>query len=58
METQWPRIRDLPEPERNPFTKWLEGQTMPWIEGEPVENQDAFYPWDYERWKAGKPIID
>lgn len=48
---RWPRIRDLPETERVPFTKWLSCQTRPLIEGVPYEEQDAFYPEDYKRWK-------
>jgi len=54
----WPRIRDLPEAARAPFRKWLSGQTVPMIDGVPYEEQDAYYPWDYERWKAGKRVID
>jgi len=52
----WPKIRYLPEPERKPFSEWLTGQTRPWIDEEKI--QDGYYPWDYERWKAGKPIVD
>lgn len=51
-EKQWPRIRDLPEAEREPFTKFLVGQTCPMIEGEPMDSQDGYYPWDYENWKC------
>lgn len=59
MSTEnYPRIKDLPEDERAPFTAWMEGQTMPLIEGLPMEEQDAYYPWDYKRWKEGKPVID
>lgn len=53
-ECKWPRISDLHEDERVPFALWLCGQIVPWLEGEPVESQDAFYPWDYERWKKGR----
>lgn len=56
--TIWPRIRDLPASEQASFREWLTGQTMPWIEGEPMEEQDGYYVWDYKRWKEGKPIID
>lgn len=54
----WPRLRDLPEPERAAFRKALGGQTVPWVDGVPQEDQDFFYPWDYERWKAGRPPLD
>lgn len=47
----WPRIRNLPEAERQPFIEFLVGQTVPWIEGEPMEDQDAYYPWDYDNFK-------
>lgn len=52
------RIRDLPEEERGPFLRWLEGQTVPLIEGLPPEEQDAYYPHDYDQWKAGLPPYD
>ncbi len=57
-ETPYPRIRNLPTEEQEPFSKWLTGQTCPWIEGESIEDQDAYYPWDYARWKKGLPVID
>lgn len=44
----WPRLRDLPENEQVPFRVWLEGQTQPGSSAD----EDLFYPWDYERWKA------
>lgn len=47
----WPRIRNLPEAERRPFIEFLCGQTVPWIEGEPMEEQDGYYPWDYDNFK-------
>ena len=56
--TNWPRIRDLPEEEREPFRAWLGGQTVPVIEGVPDEEQDGFYWGDYEIWKEGLPVID
>ena len=34
QEKQWPRIQDLPEEEREPFTKFLDGQTRPLVEGD------------------------
>lgn len=54
----WKRIRDLPENERDEFVKWLEGQTRPWIDGEPASEQDGYYEWDYENWKRGGRIYD
>lgn len=53
---RWPRIRDLPEAEREPFTQWLAGQTRPLLVGEEI--QDGYYGWDYARWKRGQQIID
>lgn len=52
--TQWPRIRDLPEQERKPFADFLIGQTVPVIEGEPMdaEHQDGYYSHDYRNWKS------
>jgi len=50
------RISELPEEEREPFSKWMAGQTRPVIPE--LEPQDAVYPWDYENWlnyKSGKP---
>lgn len=58
METNWPRINDLPEEERIPFEDWLRGQTRPLLDNTPWEEQDTYYPWDYDRWKAGLPVID
>lgn len=58
--THWPRIRDLPESERVEFHQWLSGQTCPLLTGVSFEDQDAFYPWDYERWQqsvAGKKVL-
>lgn len=51
---QWPRIRNLPEMDREPFSKWLNefGQTRPLIEGETDEDQDGYYTHDYKRWRA------
>jgi hypothetical protein len=54
--TAWPRLRDLPESEQKVFSQWLDGQTRPELIGE--KRQDAYFPWDYERWKKGKPVID
>ena len=55
---EWPRLRDLPEHEREWFAKALDGQTLPWVEGLPASEQDFYYPWDYDRWKQGKPVLD
>ncbi len=41
-------ISELPEEEKEPFCKWMRGQTCPMIEGK--EMQDTVYPWDYDRW--------
>ena len=54
----WPRIKDLPEEEQKPFSSWLIGQTVPEIDGVPWDEQDGYYMWDYDRWKAGLPVID
>ncbi len=51
----WPRRRELPEPERAPFGKWLIGQAVPSIEGAPEDEQDGYYEGDYRRWKTGLP---
>lgn len=47
----WPRIRDLPEGERIPFSEFLVGQTIPWLEGVAREDQDGYYEHDYRNWK-------
>jgi len=57
MET-FNRIRNLPEDERKPFSEYLAGQTRPWIEELPEDEQDFFYPSDYQRWKDGLPVRD
>lgn len=54
----WPRIRNLPVDEQLPFWKWLHHQTRPLVEGLPHEEQDFYYPWDYDTWKAGEPNTD
>ena len=51
-EYNWPRIKDLPEDEREPFSQWLGGQTRPFIEGLSWDEQDGYYESDYERWKV------
>lgn len=57
-QMNWPRIRDLPEEERVQFIHWLLSQTRPWLDGVPEDEQDGYYQCDYERWKAGLPVID
>lgn len=54
----WPRIRDLPEHEQQAFKVYLIGQTRPFVEGLPQDEQDFFYVCDYRRWKAGLPVVD
>ena len=56
----WPRVKDLPEQDREPFTRWLDdyGQTRPLIDGVPMEQQDGYYEWDYGRWKERRPVVD
>ena len=53
-----PRIRNLPKAEQAPFSKWLDGQTRPWIYEVGECEQDGYFKDDYDRWKAKKPIID
>lgn len=47
------RLRDLPEPARSQFQAWLRGRAIPYLEGLPADQQDAFYLHDYRRWLAG-----
>ena len=58
MDFTFSRIRDLPTEEQAPFKKWLSGQTCPWIDGLPPEEQDGYYEHDYQRWKNGFCVID
>ena len=53
----YPRIRDVPAHEREAFMSWLNGQTRPYIDGQPWSEQDAYFEGDYERWKQGKAVI-
>jgi hypothetical protein len=56
---EYPRIRDLPEEEQEPFSNWMTGQTMPICDTSlPQSEWDWYYPWDYETWKAGRPPLD
>lgn len=48
---QWPKIKDLPKNEQEPFREYLRGQTCPHIDGVPLDEQDVYYKHDYERWK-------
>lgn len=51
----WPRVRELPEAEQQPFLDFLAHQTRPWIDGEPESEQDGYYQSDYDRFKGFKP---
>lgn len=53
QKVSWPRIRDLPAEQREPFEHWLRGQTCPWLEGVPETEQDAYHQGDYDRWHYG-----
>lgn len=56
---KFPRIKDLPSSEQREFSKWLMGQTCPYLKGVPYEEQDAYYQSDYDAWKAslrGEPV--
>ena len=53
-KVRWPVIKDLPEEERQPFSDWLYGQTVPLN----ADGSWGYYACDYERWKAGLPVID
>ena len=57
---KWPRVKDLPEPDREPFERWLTdfGQTRPVLSGVPWPDQDGYYEWDYDRWQDGRPVLD
>ena len=48
---KWPRLRDLPEPQRSLFADWLAGQTRPEVKGVPDADQEFYYSHDYDRWK-------
>ena len=58
LNNAWPRVRDLPEEQQEPFTQWLAGQTRPMIPDVPMSQQDGYFPWDYERWIKRLPVID
>jgi len=47
----------LPKDELDSFSKWLYGQTLPYIENT-QKGEFYFYMHDYDRWKAGLPVID
>lgn len=48
------RLRDMPEPERSQFGRWLRGQTVPSLAGVRDSDQDAFYLHDYRTWRDGR----
>ncbi|MCC7349865.1 MAG: hypothetical protein IT446_04785 [Phycisphaerales bacterium] len=55
-QLEYPRMRNLPTEEQAPFAYWMRDQTRPVVEGIRMDEQDFFYPWDYERWKEqGRP---
>lgn len=50
------RRRDLPEGEREPFRRFCYGKTAPMFEGQPMEDQDGYWPTDYRDWiRRGRP---
>lgn len=51
----WPRIRNLPEGERQPFLDFLANQTRPMIEGVPMDEQDGYFESDYLNFKRVSP---
>lgn len=62
---QWPRFRDIPAGERILFWNWLQRHEFPRpVIGDlsglattfeiPQQDQDAYYPQDYEQWKASR----
>ena len=60
---EYPRIRDLPENERQSFREHLFHQTRPILTDEagrmlPREEQDAYNECDNIRWKKGLPVTD
>lgn len=54
------RIRDLPEGEREPFTRFLTEHrcTCPVLPNEPHADQDGYNVGDYAAWRAGAPAPD
>lgn len=55
---KYPRIRNLPVAEKELFRKYLNGQTCPIVEGIPMNEQDFYYPWDYDRFSRNLQVID
>lgn len=53
----WPRIRRLPPEEQAPFRAWLGNAKRPLFEGVPDDEQDGYFPWDWEEWFYGEPGI-
>ena len=57
-DAPYPRLRELPQEEQEPFWEWMQGQTRPSVDGLPDEDQDYFFPCDYAQWKAGLEPLD
>ncbi len=57
LTKHYPRIRNLPQEEQEPFRQWLMGQTRPGP-SLPPEEYDFFYQSDYDRWKTGLTAAD
>ena len=57
-EYGWPRFRDIPEPERTAFRKFMVGQTCPFIPGLEPGESDFYFPWDYDNFKSKNPVFD
>lgn len=51
-DQNWPRVSQLPKSEQRAFERWLDGQTRPVIGGVLDDEQDGYFPWDYDRWKG------
>ena len=47
----FPRIRELPKEEQEPFREAMQNKEMPWLRGIPENEQDGFWLYDYARWK-------
>ena len=52
----WPRVRNLPTEEQEPFYEWLRDKARPVIEGKPPREQDAYYTGDYRDWKRREEL--
>jgi hypothetical protein len=51
----WPRIRDLPPEEQAPFRQWLGNAKRPIFDDVAPQDQDGYFPWDWEEWFFGSP---